>query len=77
MRRAHPTPAPTLGPASAMLGGALAGDVVDHLTGIAPPATLGAALIVDTRDLSVRRHAVERDPACPQCSGIIDVPSSV
>jgi bacteriocin biosynthesis cyclodehydratase domain-containing protein len=67
MRRANPTPAPALGPASALLGAAIAGDVVHHLTGIAPPATLGAALIVDLRDLSVERHPVEPDPACPRC----------
>jgi bacteriocin biosynthesis cyclodehydratase domain-containing protein len=67
MRRAHPTPAPTLGPASAMLGAALANDVVNQLTGICPPATLGTALILDFRDMSVERHEVKRDPACPQC----------
>jgi molybdopterin-synthase adenylyltransferase len=67
MRRARPTPVPTLGPASALLGAAIAGDIVHHLTGIAPPATLGTALLVDLRDLSVERHPVERDPACPRC----------
>ena len=68
MRRAHPTSAPIVGPASAMTGATLANDIVDHLTGLAPPATLGTALIVDLRDLSITRHEVPRDPHCPQCS---------
>ncbi|MGH2969024.1 MAG: HesA/MoeB/ThiF family protein, partial [Solirubrobacteraceae bacterium] len=67
MRQARPVPAPTLGPASAMIGAAIAGDVVHHLTGIAEPATLGAALIVDLRDLSVRREPLESRPTCPRC----------
>jgi len=67
MRKARPAAAPTLGPASAMVGAMIAGDVVHHLTGIAEPATLGTALIVDLRDLSIRREPLERDPACPRC----------
>jgi bacteriocin biosynthesis cyclodehydratase domain-containing protein len=67
MRRARLPVTATLGSASALIGAAVAGDVVHHLTGIAPPATLGAALIVDLRDLSVERHPVQRDPGCPRC----------
>ena len=33
----------------------------------AEPATLGAGLIVDLRDLSIRREPVDRDEECPRC----------
>ncbi len=67
MRIAHPPRTPILGPGAAMLGAAVAGGVVAHLTGIAEPASLGAALIVDTGDFSVERHPLTSEPGCPDC----------
>jgi molybdopterin-synthase adenylyltransferase len=69
MRRARLPVTSTLGSAAALIGSMIAGDVVHHLTGLAEPATLGAALIVDVRDYSVQRDPIEPDPACPQCGG--------
>ncbi len=67
MRRASPPRTPILGPGAAMLGAAVANDVVAYLTGLFEPATLGAALIVDSRDLTVERHALVHDPGCGRC----------
>jgi hypothetical protein len=43
-------------------------DVVHHLTGIASPASLGAGLIIDTRDMSVTREPLPRRADCPRCA---------
>lgn len=67
MRRARLPVTSTLGSIAAMIGAAVAGDVVHHLTGLMDPASLGTALILDVRDLSVRREPIERDPECPRC----------
>jgi molybdopterin/thiamine biosynthesis adenylyltransferase len=67
LRATRPTVAPTLGPPCALIGGAIAMDVVHHLTGIAAPATLGTALIVDTRDMRVEREPVPRRAGCDRC----------
>ena len=67
MRIAHPPRTPILGPGAAMLGAAVAGEVVAHLTGIAEPASLGAALIVDTGDFSVERYPLTSEPGCARC----------
>jgi hypothetical protein len=64
LRGSRPTVAATLGPPCALIGGVIAMDVVHHLTGIAAPATLGAALIVDTRDMSVERDPLPRRDGC-------------
>jgi hypothetical protein len=66
-RAGRPVVAATLGPASAIIGTAIAMDVVHHLTGIASPATAGAGLTIDLRDWAVERAEIERDPDCPQC----------
>ena len=70
LRRARPTVAATLGAASAIVGGAIAMEAVHLLTGICRPATLSCAVIVDLRDLSVKREPFERDPACPRCAEV-------
>ena len=70
MRRAHPPRTPILGPGAAMLGAAVAGDIVAHLTGLSAPATLGAAIIVDQRDLSIARHELVAGPACGECAAV-------
>jgi bacteriocin biosynthesis cyclodehydratase domain-containing protein len=67
-RATRPAVAATLGPASGLIGTAIAMDVVHHLSGIAAPATAGIGLTIDLRDWSVERTAVERDPACPHCA---------
>jgi molybdopterin-synthase adenylyltransferase len=67
LRRTAPTVSPTLGPPCALIGGVLAMDVVHHLTGIAAPATLGAALIVDLRDLTVEREPLTAQEGCERC----------
>jgi hypothetical protein len=46
----------------------LAGEVVHMLTGVAEPATIGAAITIDLRTLRMTRERVGRDPACPVCS---------
>jgi bacteriocin biosynthesis cyclodehydratase domain-containing protein len=66
-RLAHAAPAPTLGPASGLVGSIIAMDVVHAVTGIADPATLGRALVVDLRTLGVTAEPVPRDPACALC----------
>jgi bacteriocin biosynthesis cyclodehydratase domain-containing protein len=67
LRRSRPTAAPTLGPPCALIGGIIAMDVVHHLTGLAEPATLGTALIIDIRDMVVSREAIPRRDDCPRC----------
>jgi molybdopterin-synthase adenylyltransferase len=73
-RASRPAVAATLGPASGIIGTAIAMDVVHHLTGIAEPATAGSGLLLDLRDWSITRHPVERDPACRRCSGASHAP---
>jgi len=66
-RQANPSVATTLGWASGLVGSLLAGEVVHLLTGVAQPATVGAAITVDLRTLRTTRERTERDPACPAC----------
>lgn len=68
LRRGEPAVAATLGPASGLVGSLIAMEVVHHLTGLAAPATLGAGMTIDLRDLSVAREEVARDPDCPRCA---------
>lgn len=66
-RKRASMPDATLGAASGLVGSLLAMEVVHHLTGIRPPATLGSALIFDLQTFEVRREPIERDPSCPVC----------
>jgi bacteriocin biosynthesis cyclodehydratase domain-containing protein len=66
-RELHPTPAVTLGPASAVIGGLLAMEALHLLAGEAAPATAGTAVLVDLATLEVRRERFSRDPTCPVC----------
>ena len=68
LRRRLPSPAATFGPACGLIGSQAATDVVHHLTGIAEPATLAAALMIDLRTMEITREPVERIPGCPICS---------
>lgn len=67
-RRAHPTPATTLGPASGAVGALLAMEVMHLLTGDGPVATEGRAFLLDMRSFETRWEAIERDPSCPSCN---------
>jgi bacteriocin biosynthesis cyclodehydratase domain-containing protein len=59
----------TFGPACAMIGGVLANEIVNVLLGMAPPATLGRAAMIDLRTLEWSwGDRVPADPQCPVCS---------
>jgi molybdopterin/thiamine biosynthesis adenylyltransferase len=66
--RSAPARGATLGPASGIVGTALAMEVLHLLAGI-DPATAGAAHLLDLRTLRWRRQGVARDPSCPVCRG--------
>jgi bacteriocin biosynthesis cyclodehydratase domain-containing protein len=66
-RRAQPSPAATLGPACGLIGGQVGMEVMHLLTGLAEPATLGAAHIYDLRTMQLEREPVVPEPDCPVC----------
>jgi len=66
-RRGSPSPAATLGPVCAFVGGQVALEVVHELTGLCRPASKGMVRVFDTRTLGVTEEAVPRDPACEVC----------
>jgi molybdopterin-synthase adenylyltransferase len=66
-RRAHPAPATTLGPASGVVGTLLALEVMHLLSGEAPVATEGRALLLDMRTLHTRWETIERRADCRAC----------
>jgi bacteriocin biosynthesis cyclodehydratase domain-containing protein len=68
-RRGSPSPAATLGPVCAFVGGQVALDVVHHLTGLCEPASRGRVRVFDTRTLEVSDERVPRDPNCEVCGG--------
>src|SRR4051812_35999933 len=65
--RGRPSPAPTLGPVCAFIGGQIALEVLHQVTGLLPPATVGAAHIYDLRTMAVTREAVPKLPRCAVC----------
>ena len=65
--RGRPSPAPTLGPVCAFIGGQVALEALHQVTGLVPPATLGAAHIYDLRTMAITREAVPRLAGCPVC----------
>jgi bacteriocin biosynthesis cyclodehydratase domain-containing protein len=67
-RRRHPGTALTLGPASALIGGLVATDAMHLLAGAGPPATAGAAMLIDMRTLQVRWEPIARRADCGECS---------
>lgn len=71
LRRSRPTVAATLGSASALIGGALAMEVVHLLSGGREPATLGTAVMIDLGDWSVSRTPIVPDPDCPRCRAAV------
>jgi bacteriocin biosynthesis cyclodehydratase domain-containing protein len=66
-RRGSPSPAATLGPVCAFVGGQVALDVVHQLTGLCTPASKGMVRVFDTRTLAVTDEPVPRDPDCEVC----------
>jgi bacteriocin biosynthesis cyclodehydratase domain-containing protein len=66
-RRARPTPAATLGPVCAFVGGQVALEVLHQLTGLFAPATRGRAHIYDLRTMTLTHEEVPRIPGCPVC----------
>ena len=68
-RRGSPSPAGTLGPACALVGGQVALDVMHHITGLCTPASQGRVRVFDTRTLDVSDERVPRDPDCEVCAG--------
>ena len=67
-RRGRPSPAATLGPVCAFVGGQVALEVLHAVTGVCTPATLGAAYVYDLRTMDVTREPVPRLPGCPVCA---------
>lgn len=76
-RQRNGIPAATLGPASGLIGSIIAMEILHHLTGIAEPATLGAALIVDLRTYAVDRQPVTPRADCSECAAGQSQPRSV
>jgi molybdopterin/thiamine biosynthesis adenylyltransferase len=66
-RRGRTSQAATLGPVCAFVGGQVALEALHRLTGLCPPATLGASYVYDLRTMAVTREEVPRDPGCPVC----------
>ena len=66
-RRGRPSPAATLGPVCAFVGGQVALETLHQLTGLCPPASLGTALIYDLRTMRVTREPVPRVAGCEIC----------
>jgi len=66
-RRAKASPAATMGPACALIGGQVGLDVMHLLTGLARPATHGTGHIYDLRTMQVQREQVVPEPDCPVC----------
>ncbi|HEV2814735.1 MAG TPA: TOMM precursor leader peptide-binding protein, partial [Solirubrobacteraceae bacterium] len=67
-RETHRRSATALGPLAALVGSVLSADTVHLLTGLATPATSGTAIVIDSRDLSMDKERVERDPDCELCA---------
>jgi bacteriocin biosynthesis cyclodehydratase domain-containing protein len=67
-RRGAPSPAATLGPVCAFVGGQVALDVVHHLTGLCEPASKGVGRVFDMRTLEATSEPVPCDPLCEVCA---------
>jgi molybdopterin-synthase adenylyltransferase len=68
-RRGKPSPAATLGPVCAFVGGQVALEVVHRLTGLVRPATLGRSYAYDLRTMAVTHEDVPVVPGCRVCGG--------
>ena len=68
-RRAKPSPAATLGPVCAFVGGQVALEVVHRLTGLVRPASLGRSYVYDLRTMTVAHEDVPVVAGCRVCGG--------
>jgi molybdopterin-synthase adenylyltransferase len=66
-RRGRASQAATLGPVCAFVGGQVAFETLNAVTGLCPPASLGTAIVYDLRTMSVTRERVPRVAGCPVC----------
>lgn len=66
-RRGRPSPAATLGPVCAFVGGQVALETLHQLTGLCAPASLGVAHLYDLRTMRVTREPVPRLAGCSVC----------
>jgi molybdopterin-synthase adenylyltransferase len=66
-RRGRPSPAATLGPVCAFVGGQVALETLHQVTGLCPPATLGTAHVYDLRTMQLTREPVPRIAGCDVC----------
>jgi bacteriocin biosynthesis cyclodehydratase domain-containing protein len=66
-RRRHGTTDTTLGPAAALVGTALAVEVLNLLLGVPGRSLAGRALLIDMETLEQRSEDFERDRDCPTC----------
>jgi ribosomal protein S12 methylthiotransferase accessory factor len=71
-RRGRRSPAATLGPVCAFVGGQVALEALHHLTGLCSPVTLGVAYLYDLRTMQIVREPVARDLSCPVCGPVAD-----
>jgi bacteriocin biosynthesis cyclodehydratase domain-containing protein len=68
-RRGRPSPAATLGPVCAFVGGQVALETLHQLTGLVRPASLGTAFVYDLRTMEVTTEDVPRLAGCEVCGG--------
>jgi molybdopterin/thiamine biosynthesis adenylyltransferase len=66
-RRGRPSPAATLGPVCAFVGGQVALEALHHVTGLVRPTTLGVAHLYDLRTMEMTKEPVPRRRGCPVC----------
>lgn len=57
-----------------MIGSLAALEVVNALTNLADPKSLGSLLVIDPFDLELESHPILRLPRCPSCSPARDKP---
>jgi bacteriocin biosynthesis cyclodehydratase domain-containing protein len=65
-RTSEPITAPTLGPASCVIGGLIGVELL-HLLAGQTPSTAGVAVLIHMRTLTADREHIKRDPDCPAC----------
>jgi bacteriocin biosynthesis cyclodehydratase domain-containing protein len=61
--------APSFGPLNQLVAALAANEIVRLLVGLRCE-TAGRRVLVDSRDYSLTKEEMERDPACPSCSGL-------
>ena len=69
-RRGRASPAATLGPVCAFVGGQVALETLHQVTGLCRPASLGTAYVYDLRTMDVTTERVERLAGCEVCGSL-------